>query len=108
MLSLVNEEAAAENLDPVEAPEEEDDIYSPDEDMDEGIQFTEVKNVPAEETKGEQPEQQVKTSFYLDKKGNQKSIEDAQLDAVPELKEQVKEIIKNNEENEQRPYEPII
>jgi hypothetical protein len=37
MLSLVNEEAAAENLDPVGAPEEEDDIYSPDEDMDEGI-----------------------------------------------------------------------
>lgn len=46
MLSLVNEEAADENLDPVAAPEEEDDIYSPDEDMDDGIQFTEVKNVP--------------------------------------------------------------
>ena len=47
MLSLVNEEAADENLDPVAAPED-DDIYSPDEDMDDGIQFTEDKNAPAE------------------------------------------------------------
>jgi len=37
MLSLVNEEAAEANLDPVEKPGEEDDIYSPDEDMDDGI-----------------------------------------------------------------------
>ena len=52
MLSLVNEEAADENLDPVAAPED-DDIYSPDEDMDDGIQFTEVKNAPAEQKQGE-------------------------------------------------------
>ena len=46
MLSQVNEEAADENLEPVEKPDSEDDNYSPDEDQgDDGIKFTEVKNV---------------------------------------------------------------
>ena len=92
MLSLVNEEAADENLDPVAQPEEEDDVYSPDEDLDDGIQFTEQKKVEHE------PEKQVTTSFYLDKKGVKKPSVDEQ--AQPELREQVKEIIKNNEQDD--------